>query len=141
MASVKSLPVDPRNEFFTKGEPSCFNLLHTLSHARVAPVQPAPPLPIDPDPRMSADTMVSLPTHQQIAERAHAIYQAAGCPEGCALDHWLQAEKELLENCIAALPRFCDSDLVDPCDDDSLTFTRRPFAYRGPFARLLGSAA
>ena len=30
----------------------------------------------------------------QIAARAYAIWQAEGCPEGQALRHWLQAEKE-----------------------------------------------
>jgi hypothetical protein len=30
-----------------------------------------------------------------VEERAYAIWQAAGCPDGNALSHWLQAEREL----------------------------------------------
>ena len=36
-----------------------------------------------------------IPGHQQITERARAIWQAEGCPEGRDFDHWLQAEREL----------------------------------------------
>ncbi|MFZ5609940.1 MAG: DUF2934 domain-containing protein [Pseudomonadota bacterium] len=30
-----------------------------------------------------------------IEKRAYELWQAAGCPSGCALDHWLKAEAEL----------------------------------------------
>jgi len=30
-----------------------------------------------------------------VSERAYAIWEQAGCPEGRALDNWLQAEVEL----------------------------------------------
>jgi hypothetical protein len=30
-----------------------------------------------------------------VSERAYAIWEQAGCPEGKALDNWLQAEAEL----------------------------------------------
>lgn len=32
---------------------------------------------------------------QKIAERAYQIWQESGCPDGCDLDHWLRAEREL----------------------------------------------
>jgi hypothetical protein len=31
----------------------------------------------------------------KVAERAYAIWQASGCPRGCDLEHWFQAEREL----------------------------------------------
>jgi hypothetical protein len=34
--------------------------------------------------------------HEQIAYRAHEIWDAAGRPAGRDLDNWLQAENELL---------------------------------------------
>jgi hypothetical protein len=37
----------------------------------------------------------TLPTHEQIAERAHALWIERGCPEGSAEAHWLEAEREL----------------------------------------------
>src|SRR5215471_20469548 len=33
--------------------------------------------------------------HQEIAIRAYQIWEAAGHPAGCELQHWLQAEQEL----------------------------------------------
>ncbi|MEO6054716.1 MAG: DUF2934 domain-containing protein [Chthoniobacterales bacterium] len=33
--------------------------------------------------------------HEEIASLAHEIYQSTGCPEGCAEQHWLQAEHTL----------------------------------------------
>jgi uncharacterized protein YndB with AHSA1/START domain len=38
---------------------------------------------------------VLAPTHEQIAERAHALYVARGRIFGYALDDWLEAEKQL----------------------------------------------
>lgn len=37
----------------------------------------------------------SLPTHEQIARRAFALWQARGCPDGSETEDWLQAEEEL----------------------------------------------
>lgn len=34
-------------------------------------------------------------THEEIAARAHAIWEECGRREGCALEHWLRAEREL----------------------------------------------
>jgi len=36
-------------------------------------------------------------THEDIAQRAYALYEARGREDGHALDDWLQAERELLE--------------------------------------------
>ena len=38
-------------------------------------------------------------THQDIAERAHMIWEREGCPAGHELAHWLQAELELQSEC------------------------------------------
>jgi hypothetical protein len=38
---------------------------------------------------------VNLDTRFQIAERAYLIWEQKGCPEGKALENWLQAEAEL----------------------------------------------
>jgi hypothetical protein len=38
---------------------------------------------------------------QTIRERAHALWVADGCPAGRELDHWLQAEQELLTQPVA----------------------------------------
>ncbi len=35
------------------------------------------------------------PTHEEIAQRAHAIYEESGRLSGRDLDNWLQAETEL----------------------------------------------
>lgn len=43
-------------------------------------------------------TMVGDPLwRRQVSERAHAIWEREGRPYGRAGDHWLQAERELLE--------------------------------------------
>jgi hypothetical protein len=39
--------------------------------------------------------VVNLDTQFQIAERAYFIWKKDGCPDGKALDNWLQAEAEL----------------------------------------------
>ena len=38
----------------------------------------------------------SVPTHDEIAHRAHALWLARGAPAGSALDDWLAAERSLL---------------------------------------------
>ncbi len=40
---------------------------------------------------------VKRPTHEQIAARAYQIYLEQGRPDGHDLDHWLQAEYELMQ--------------------------------------------
>ncbi|WP_020400176.1 DUF2934 domain-containing protein [Kordiimonas gwangyangensis] len=36
-------------------------------------------------------------SHEQIAQRSFMIWEQEGRPSGQALDHWLQAERELTE--------------------------------------------
>lgn len=36
------------------------------------------------------------PTHEEIAACAHQIYESEGRPEGKAMEHWLQAEAQLI---------------------------------------------
>ena len=38
---------------------------------------------------------------RRIEERAYALWEADGRPEGRALDHWLQAEQEILNQSVA----------------------------------------
>jgi hypothetical protein len=34
--------------------------------------------------------------HQdRIRQRAYELWEASGCPQGCEVEHWLQAEREL----------------------------------------------
>ena len=48
-----------------------------------------------------------METHEakdKIRIRAHQLWEEAGCLHGHDVDHWLQAEKELLMNSVAAAP-------------------------------------
>ena len=38
----------------------------------------------------------ALPLQQEIAALAYEIWDKRGRPEGCALDHWLEAEGQIL---------------------------------------------
>lgn len=38
---------------------------------------------------------------RRIERNAYALWEADGCPEGRALDYWLQAEQELVNQSIA----------------------------------------
>ena len=38
---------------------------------------------------------------RRIEERAYALWEANGRPEGRALDHWLQAEQEVVNQSMA----------------------------------------
>ena len=46
-----------------------------------------------PKPRTSTEVR---PSHEEITRRAHQIYLERGCPEGQALEHWLEAENQLI---------------------------------------------
>jgi hypothetical protein len=52
---------------------------------------------------------------RRIEERAHALWEAAGRPEGRALDYWLQAERELADQSIAG-----EEDPLAALDDEVL---------------------
>ena len=39
----------------------------------------------------------SIITHQEIAHRAHEIWEQTGQPDGYETEHWFQAERELRE--------------------------------------------
>src|SRR5690349_10253290 len=56
------------------------------------------------------------PSHDEIAARAYWIWVEAGYPVGSDLDHWLQAERELLEAGPSEMPR----EPEDLDDDASL---------------------
>jgi hypothetical protein len=47
--------------------------------------RPAPPV----------NEPAAQPTQEEIAKRAHEIYLARGGAQGCDMDDWLQAEREL----------------------------------------------
>ncbi len=38
----------------------------------------------------------SKPTHEEIAQRARALYEQSGCVQGRDMDNWLQAEAQLM---------------------------------------------
>ena len=40
-------------------------------------------------------TRAGTANREAIAQKAYDLYLRAGCPQGCELQHWLQAEKEL----------------------------------------------
>ncbi|MGK2964891.1 MAG: DUF2934 domain-containing protein [Tepidiformaceae bacterium] len=42
-------------------------------------------------------TSTTSPDHERIAARAHAIYEERGAHDGNDLDHWLEAEHEVLQ--------------------------------------------
>ncbi|HEY5552208.1 MAG TPA: DUF2934 domain-containing protein [Opitutaceae bacterium] len=42
------------------------------------------------------------PTHDEIAQQAHKLWQDRGCPDGFDTEIWLQAEHELMETAAAA---------------------------------------
>jgi hypothetical protein len=44
---------------------------------------------------------MSSELRRRIEERAHALWEADGRPEGRALDYWLQAEQEFVTESIA----------------------------------------
>ncbi len=35
---------------------------------------------------------------ERVRERAYSLWEADGCPDGCAERHWQQAEAELFQN-------------------------------------------
>ena len=45
---------------------------------------------------LTANACRNGPSHEEIAVRAYAIYEGAGCAPGHDLDNWIQAETELL---------------------------------------------
>jgi hypothetical protein len=38
------------------------------------------------------------PNHETITKRAYELYQQEGCIDGRALDHWLEAERQVLSS-------------------------------------------
>lgn len=59
---------------------------------------------------ISAATTTPEPTRDQIEVLAHAIWVDCGCPEGRAMDHWLEAERQLR----GVIEPLTDSDRLDP---------------------------
>ena len=45
---------------------------------------------------MSKNTKTQVPTHDEIAARAQAIYEREGRQQGRAMQNWLQAEAQLI---------------------------------------------
>lgn len=56
----------------------------------------AAPLPNEEQIRQQTDDEQPLPLEEQIRLRAHEIYLECGGQDGSDMDHWLQAEAELL---------------------------------------------
>ncbi|HYN08314.1 MAG TPA: DUF2934 domain-containing protein [Vicinamibacterales bacterium] len=55
--------------------------------------------------RLAEDQMFEAPSHDEIAARAYAVYQNRGEGHGQALDDWLQAERELLQERSTSAPQ------------------------------------
>jgi hypothetical protein len=49
-----------------------------------------------PGPRPGSTSFVVLPTPDQIADRARALWVAQGCPLGTSVEFWYRAEAELI---------------------------------------------
>jgi len=65
---------------------------------------------MEPSPSMIAEKVVftaneHVRAQQQIERRAHELWCAGGCPLGTALNDWLQAESEVLEQFLRAYAR------------------------------------
>ena len=54
-------------------------------------VAPTPPDIVEREPR--------LPTHDEIQHRAFEIYERNGRQDGQAQEHWMEAERELMQEC------------------------------------------
>ena len=52
---------------------------------------------------------------QAIKERAHAIWEQDGCPDGKALDHWLRAETEIISSSLYSIPRTSYENFAVEC--------------------------
>jgi len=48
-----------------------------------------------PKPKRATPKRPAGPTHEQIAQRAEAIWKRHGCPPNEEMDNWLKAEAEL----------------------------------------------
>jgi hypothetical protein len=42
-------------------------------------------------------------SHESIARRAYEIWQSEGCPDGCAMEHWLRALSDLKQQASRAI--------------------------------------
>jgi Protein of unknown function (DUF2934) len=49
-------------------------------------------------------------SHEQIAGKAHEIWLAKGCPQGCDLENWLEAEQQLQNKSAGRLTGDFDED-------------------------------
>jgi len=45
--------------------------------------------------RAEQESRADEPTRLKIARRAYELWESKGCPNGCDIDHWLQAEAEI----------------------------------------------
>jgi hypothetical protein len=66
--------------------------------AKIVKAAPPPPAkaPAPAQPAKAAPAAASYrPTQEEIQTRAFEIYVAEGCREGCDLENWIRAEKEL----------------------------------------------
>ena len=80
---------------------------------RIAPDRPTPPMPDENNPRRP-EPVVTLPTHDEIAARAHQIYVMNGCIAGESEQNWLQAERELVAEIVARTMRYYEE--ASPAD-------------------------
>jgi hypothetical protein len=95
-----------------------------------------------------ADTIIhALPTHEEIARRAHQISRERGSQSGHEIDDWLQAEYELMQLPVKRIPREQFNQLLPPHQAlESLTgeevewFVAKPGGLLGTVAKGKGEA-
>jgi len=96
-----------------------------------------------PDPSQSkvtaagGGTFTTLPTHEEIARRAHEIYLASGCVEGRSEQNWLQAERELLTEAVTLVEG--SQPKPEPAESATQQSDRFAPAFRSPRLRFTGS--
>ena len=67
-----------------------------------APSEPqAQPAVNDAAPAVAVEPVIAV-THEQIAERAYQLWQESGQAEGWDQDHWIEAERQLMDGQSAA---------------------------------------
>ncbi len=68
----------------------------------------------------SAISSVTTPTEEQLMTRAYEIWENEGHPEGRALDHWLEAHRQLRVTPIVIDPaQRLTADALDPAASEA----------------------
>lgn len=66
---------------------------HLFQNRKSADTRPPPPIV-----PMKQITMGDPPSRDEIARKAHALYLDQGCPHGKDVQHWLEAEAQVIKS-------------------------------------------